>query len=105
MAGALAPAALGAAAAAIVVVALGFGIHRPLTRVPENALKFVWVSLSSPLASSGSVKDSAWRGPEAIWPCSRSSRAYSCSPICARRAIAGKGDGLGTTLLLCLMPR
>jgi uncharacterized membrane protein len=40
MAGALAPAALGAAAAAIVVVALGFGIHRPLTRVPENALKF-----------------------------------------------------------------
>jgi Ca2+/H+ antiporter, TMEM165/GDT1 family len=40
MAGALVPAALGAAAAAIVGVALGFAIHRPLTRVPENALKF-----------------------------------------------------------------
>jgi uncharacterized membrane protein len=40
MAGALVPAALGAAAAAVVVVALGFAIHRPLTRVPENALKF-----------------------------------------------------------------
>jgi Ca2+/H+ antiporter, TMEM165/GDT1 family len=40
MAGALVPAALGATAAAIVVVALGFAIHRPLTRVPENALKF-----------------------------------------------------------------
>jgi uncharacterized membrane protein len=40
MAKALVPAALGAAAAAIVVVGLGFAIHRPLSRVPENALKF-----------------------------------------------------------------
>ena len=40
MAGALIPAALGATAAAIVVVALGIVIHRPLSRVPENALKF-----------------------------------------------------------------
>jgi uncharacterized membrane protein len=40
MAGALVPAALGATAAAIVVVALGIAIHRPLARVPENALKF-----------------------------------------------------------------
>jgi uncharacterized membrane protein len=40
VAGALVPAALGAGAAAIVVVALGIAIHRPLTRVPENALKF-----------------------------------------------------------------
>jgi uncharacterized membrane protein len=40
MAEALVPAAMGATAAAIVVVALGLAIHRPLTRVPENALKF-----------------------------------------------------------------
>ena len=40
MAAALIPAALGATAAAIVVVALGIVVHRPLTRVPENALKF-----------------------------------------------------------------
>src|SRR5260370_40453544 len=40
MAGALVPAALGASAAAIVVSALGVAVHRPLTRVPENALKF-----------------------------------------------------------------
>ena len=40
VAGALVPAALGAGAAALVVVALGIAIHRPLTRVPENALKF-----------------------------------------------------------------
>ena len=40
VAGTLVSAALGASAAAIVVVALGIVIHRPLTRVPENALKF-----------------------------------------------------------------
>jgi Ca2+/H+ antiporter, TMEM165/GDT1 family len=40
MAGALIPAALGATAAAIAIVALGLVVHRPLTRVPENALKF-----------------------------------------------------------------
>jgi len=39
-AGALVPAALGAAAAAFLVITLGIAIHRPLTRVPENALKF-----------------------------------------------------------------
>ena len=40
MAGALVPAALGASAAAILVMAVGIAVHRPLTRVPENALKF-----------------------------------------------------------------
>jgi uncharacterized membrane protein len=39
-AAALVPAALGAVTAAIVVTALGIALHRPLTRVPENALKF-----------------------------------------------------------------
>ena len=40
MTAALGAAAVGATAAALVVVALGLAIHRPLTRVPENALKF-----------------------------------------------------------------
>jgi Ca2+/H+ antiporter, TMEM165/GDT1 family len=40
MSGALVPAALGATTAGMAVVALGLAIHRPLTRVPENALKF-----------------------------------------------------------------
>jgi len=40
VAGAMTSAALGAGTAAIVVVALGVAVHRPLTRVPENALKF-----------------------------------------------------------------
>lgn len=36
----LAPASLGAAAAGVLVLILGLAMHRPLTRVPENALKF-----------------------------------------------------------------
>ncbi len=36
----LVPAALGAALAGAIVLVLGLALHRPLTRVPENALKF-----------------------------------------------------------------
>jgi uncharacterized membrane protein len=39
--GLLGAASLGALAACLVVVAVGFVVHRPLTRVPENTLKFV----------------------------------------------------------------
>jgi uncharacterized membrane protein len=44
----LLPAGLGAVAALLVVIALGAVLHRPLARVPENALKFtVGVLLSA----------------------------------------------------------
>jgi uncharacterized membrane protein len=44
----LLPASAGAAAAGIVVILLGLMVHRPLSRVPENALKFaVGVILSA----------------------------------------------------------
>lgn len=44
----LVAAGLGAAAAAVVVIAVGLVVHRPLTRVPENTLKYlVSVMLSS----------------------------------------------------------
>jgi uncharacterized membrane protein len=46
--GLLGAASLGAFAACLVVVAVGFFVHRPLTRVPENTLKFaVGVMLSA----------------------------------------------------------
>jgi uncharacterized membrane protein len=46
--GALVPATVGALAAAALVAAVGLVVHRPLARVPENALKFaVGVMLSS----------------------------------------------------------
>ena len=38
---ALIPASFGAAVALLLVIALGLFLHRPLARVPENALKFV----------------------------------------------------------------
>jgi Ca2+/H+ antiporter, TMEM165/GDT1 family len=39
--GLLVPAVVGAATALVVVIVLGFALHRPLAAVPENALKFV----------------------------------------------------------------
>ena len=39
--GLLLPASLGVLAALVVVVALGIAVHRPLSRIPENTLKFV----------------------------------------------------------------
>jgi Ca2+/H+ antiporter, TMEM165/GDT1 family len=46
--GLLLPASLAAFAACLLVVVIGFAIHRPLTRVPENTLKFaVGVLLSA----------------------------------------------------------
>jgi len=38
--GLLLPASVGAVAACGLVLAIGFAVHRPLARVPENALKF-----------------------------------------------------------------
>ncbi|MCW3094651.1 MAG: hypothetical protein JWL77_269 [Chthonomonadaceae bacterium] len=44
----LLPAGLGAAAAGLIVLLLGLGLHKPLARVPENTLKFaVGVLLTS----------------------------------------------------------
>jgi uncharacterized membrane protein len=40
-AGQLGPAAAGAAVAGVLVLLVGIAVHRPLTRVPENGLKFV----------------------------------------------------------------
>jgi uncharacterized membrane protein len=46
--GLIVPAAIGAAAACILVAGAGLAVHRPLARVPENALKFaVGVVLSA----------------------------------------------------------
>lgn len=46
--GMLVPAALGAAAAGVCVLAVGMAVRRPLARVPENTLKFaVGVLLSA----------------------------------------------------------
>jgi Ca2+/H+ antiporter, TMEM165/GDT1 family len=46
--GLLAPASLGALAACVLVLSIGAVVHRPLSRVPENLLKFgVGVMLSS----------------------------------------------------------
>ena len=62
----LVPAALGAAAACLLIACLGVAIHRPLARVPENALKFaVGVLLSAfGVFWSGEGLGVAWPGAD-----------------------------------------
>ena len=65
-AGLLLPASLGAFAALLVVIAAGLVIHRPLSRVPENGLKFVVGVLLSAFGSFwfGEGTGVAWPGAD-----------------------------------------
>ena len=65
-AGLLVPASLGAVAALLVVAALGLAVHRPLARVPENALKFAVGVLLSAFGTfwAGEGMGVAWPGAD-----------------------------------------
>ena len=62
-AAALVPATVGAAAAGVIVIGTGAIVHKPLSRVPENALKFVVGIL---LSSFGTFWTAEAFG--AVWP-------------------------------------
>jgi Ca2+/H+ antiporter, TMEM165/GDT1 family len=65
-AGLLVPAALGAVAALVCVALLGLAMHRPLSRVPENILKFAVGVLISAFGTFwvGEGIGIAWRGED-----------------------------------------
>ena len=66
-AGLLLPASLGAVAALLLVVALGFALHRPLANVPENMLKFIVGILLSAFGSFWVGEGAAFVWPGADW--------------------------------------
>ena len=94
--GLLLSATLGAVAALLGVVSLGFALHRPLARVPENTLKFIvgvllsafgtfWVSEGAGLA----WPTAASMSPDLAIPClivAYLGLALSLVPICRSRA-------------------
>ena len=85
--GLLVPASIGAALACILVLAVGVSLHRPLSQIPENTLKFV---VGVMLASFGVF----WIG-EALgvaWPGSDAALAYIASAFLL--------SGLGSSFLL-----
>jgi uncharacterized membrane protein len=67
----LVPACLGAAAALLLVTLLGIALHRPLTKVPENSLKFgVGVILSAfGVFWIGEGSGRKWPGGDLTIPC------------------------------------
>ena len=65
--------ALGSVLAFVLVATIGVAVHRPLTRVPENTIKFTVGLMLVALAPSGAARASAWSGRSATGPscCSR----------------------------------
>jgi uncharacterized membrane protein len=91
--GILLPASLGAVAALLVVTALGFILHRPLARVPENTLKFIVGVLLSAFGTFwvGEGLHLAW--PGADWSIPALVAAYlvlalAIVPLCRRQSQA-----------------
>ena len=89
--GLLLPAGLGAAAALVVIAALGLALHRPLARVPENTLKFVVGVLLSAFGTFwvGEGAGFAWPGSDLAIPCLMAAYlaiALCLVPICRGRA-------------------
>ena len=80
--GLLLPAGLGAAAALLVIIALGVALHRPLARVPENTLKFVVGVLLSAFGTFwvGEGAGFAWPGSDLAIPCLMA--AYLAIALC-----------------------
>jgi uncharacterized membrane protein len=80
--GLLLPAGLGAAAALLVITALGVALHRPLARVPENTLKFVVGVLLSSFGTFwvGEGAGFAWPGSDLAIPCLMA--AYLAIALC-----------------------
>ena len=91
--GLLLPAALGAFAALMTISALGFAVHRPLARVPENTLKFVVGVLLSALGTFwvGEGAGFAWPGSDLAIPCLMAAYfllALGLVPVCRPGIVA-----------------
>jgi uncharacterized membrane protein len=94
--GLLLPASLGAVAALLVVATLGFALHRPLARVPENTLKFIAGVLLSAFGTFwvGEGMGIAWQGRDLaiLWLIAAYLAVALCLvPICRTRPVMVKG--------------
>jgi Ca2+/H+ antiporter, TMEM165/GDT1 family len=90
-AGTLLPASFGAIAALLVVVALGFILHRPLARVPENTLKFIVGVLLSAFGTFWVGEGMGLQWPAADWSILALVLAYlavalTMVPVCRTRS-------------------
>jgi Ca2+/H+ antiporter, TMEM165/GDT1 family len=90
--GLLVPAVVGAVAALVLVIALGFALHRPLAAVPENELKFVVGVLLTAFGTfwTGEGIGVAWPGAElSLLALTAGFLAIACLSVRAARVAAG----------------
>ncbi len=83
--GMLVPASIAALAALVMVVALGLIVHRPLSRIPENLLKFAVGILLSAFGTFwvGEGAGMAWPGDD--WSLAALIAAFLCAALAAVR--------------------
>ena len=93
----LLPATLGAAAAAVIVVALGLIARRPLSTIPENALKLAVGVLVSAFGTFWAGEGLGLRWPGGDWATVALSLAYL--------GVAGLGVGLARPMALARASR
>ncbi len=105
----LVPAAIGAALALLAVLALGLALRRPLSRVPENTLKFgVGVMLSAfGTFWVGEGIGLAWPGGDAailVLMAAILAIALVLVPLCRRRACVARRPPTVATVHVCSRP-
>ena len=87
--GLMLPASLGALAALLVVVALGVALHRPLSRVPENTLKFAVGILLSAFGTFWAGEGIGLEWPAGDWSLAALVAVYLLVALAAVRACRG----------------
>jgi uncharacterized membrane protein len=65
--GLMGPAVLGAVAALLVVIALGAALHKPVSMIPENSLKFIVGVLLSAFGTFWFGEGMGWQWPGGDW--------------------------------------
>ena len=84
-------AALGAAAAVLVITAVGVAARAPLARVPENTMKFAVGIMLTSFGTFWGAEGAGVTGPATTRRCWASSRSSRWSPSATRRCCAGPG--------------
>ena len=96
--GLILPASVGALAALVIVTAVGFAVHRPLARVPENTLKFIVGGLLSAFGTFWVGEGIGLRWPGSDWDIALLVAGYLLVALAAVRLCRAPSKAMGEVL-------